>query len=112
MFTYYDVGRQSLEIYLCIKFRLPHFLPLSHTYAIKNVLAKTVFVVFREKHCLHILTMMMFVGSQSFISLPSFVLLSAAVSEIRESNRNKEKNNNFENGYNLITFHACNLTIF
>ena len=37
--------------------------------------------------------MTVFVGSQSFISLPSF---SAAVSEIHESNRNKK---NLQNGY-------------
>ena len=42
--------------------------------------------------------MPMFVGSQSFISLPSFMFVSAAVSEIRESNRKKkkEKKNNSE----------------
>ena len=44
--------------------------------------------------------MPMFVGSQSFISLPSFMFVSAAVSEIRESNRKKkEKNNNSEIDY-------------
>ena len=35
--------------------------------------------------------MPIFVGSQSFISLPSFMFVSAAVSEICESDRNKEK---------------------
>ena len=35
--------------------------------------------------------MPMFVGSQSFISLPSFMFVSAAVSELCESNQNKEK---------------------
>ena len=44
--------------------------------------------------------MPMFVGLQSFISLPSFMFVGAAVSEIRESNRNKEKEkNNLQNGY-------------
>ena len=44
--------------------------------------------------------MPMFVGSQSFISLPRFMFVGAAVSEIRESNRNKEKEkNNLQNGY-------------
>ena len=33
----------------------------------------------------------MFVGSQSFISLPSFMFVSAAVSEIRELKKEKEK---------------------
>ena len=35
--------------------------------------------------------MPMFVGSQSFISLPSFMFVSAVVSEIRESKEKKEK---------------------
>ena len=35
--------------------------------------------------------MMMFVGSQSFISLPGFMLVSASVCDIRESKQNKEK---------------------
>ena len=35
--------------------------------------------------------MPMFIGSQSFISLPSFMFVSAVVSEIRESKEKKEK---------------------
>ena len=35
--------------------------------------------------------MPMFVGSQSFISLPSFMFASAVVSQIRESKEKKEK---------------------
>ena len=35
--------------------------------------------------------MPMFVGSQSFISLPSFMFVSAVVSEIRELKKKKEK---------------------
>ena len=46
-----------------------------------------------------ILTMTMFIGSQSFISLPSFVFVGAAVSDIRESNWNKETEKNLQNGY-------------
>ena len=39
----------------------------------------------------------MFVGSQSFISLPSFMFVSAVVSEIRElKEKEKEKKNNSE----------------
>ena len=38
--------------------------------------------------------MPMFVGSQGFISLPSFMLVGAAVSEIRKLNRKKMKENN------------------
>ena len=45
--------------------------------------------------------MPMFVGSQSFISLPSFMFVSAVVSEIRElkEKKEKEKNNNSEIDY-------------
>ena len=38
----------------------------------------------------------MFVGSQSFISLPSFMFISAVVSEIRELKKEKEKKKNSE----------------
>ena len=37
----------------------------------------------------------MFVGSQSFISLPSFMFVSAVVSEIREL-KEKEKNSDID----------------
>ena len=53
-------------------------------------------VVFQEINCLHTLNMPMFVGSQSFISLPSFMFVSAVVSEICES---KEKKKNSEIDY-------------
>ena len=44
--------------------------------------------------------MPMFVGSQSFISLPSFMFVSAVVSEICESKeKEKEKKNNSEIDY-------------
>ena len=45
--------------------------------------------------------MPMFVGSQSFISLPSFMFVSAVVSEIRElkEKENKEKEKNSEIDY-------------
>ena len=44
--------------------------------------------------------MPMFVGSQSFISLPSFMFFSAVVSEIRESKeKEKKKKNNSEIDY-------------
>ena len=41
--------------------------------------------------------MPMFVGSQSFISLPSFIFVSAVVSEIRElKEKKKEKNSEID----------------
>ena len=62
-------------------------------------------VVFQEINCLHTLNMPMFVGSQSFISLPSFMFVSAVVSEIRKLNQNKEKKKNSEICYfRFITF--------
>ena len=46
--------------------------------------------------------MTVFVTSQSFISLPDFMFVSAAVSEIHDLNQNKEK---FENGnFQFTTF--------
>ena len=46
----------------------------------------------------------MFVGSQSFISLPSFMFVSAVVSEIRELKEKKEKKKNSEIDY--FQFHT------
>ena len=72
----------------------------------------TLFVVFQERNCLH---MMLFVGSQSFISLPSFMFVSATVSDLRESNWNKkekEKKKNSQIGYfNLTPFLVYNSPI-
>ena len=46
-------------------------------------------VVFQEMNCLDTFTL--FVGSQSYISPPSFMFVSAAVSEIHELSQNKKK---------------------
>ena len=53
--------------------------------------------------------MTMFVGSLIFVSLPSFMFVSATVSEMRKSNQNKEEEEkekkNFENSlFNLAPF--------
>ena len=48
--------------------------------------------------------MPMFVRSQSFISLPSFMFVSAVVSEIRESKEKKEKNNSEIDHFQFNTF--------
>ena len=50
--------------------------------------------------------MPMFVGSQSFISLPSFMFVSAVVSEIRELKKEKEKEKNNSEMANLTPFHT------
>ena len=49
--------------------------------------------------------MPMFVGSQSFISLPSFMFVSAVVSEIRELKEKKEKK---EKNYSEIDYFQFN----
>ena len=66
-------------------------------------------VVFQEISCLH--TFNMFVGLQSFISLPSFMFVSAAVCEIRELDQNKKEKKNWlfpichlSRAYNLPIF--------
>ena len=58
--------------------------------------------------------MPIFIGSQSFISLPSFMFVSAVVSEIRElkekKEKEKEKKNNSEIDYfqsNTFPGHIC-----
>ena len=83
-----EVGRQGIDIYPCIKLSfLPQCFPLSAIciihISIKNVLAETVLCGFPRKYSVYIiLTVTMFVTSQSFISLPCFMFVSAAVSEI------------------------------
>ena len=48
--------------------------------------------------------MPMFVGSQSFISLPSFMFVSAVVSEIRELKEKKEKEKKKKNNSEIDYF--------
>ena len=48
--------------------------------------------------------MPMFVESQSFISLPSFMFVSAVVSEIRELKEKKEKKNSEIDYFQFNTF--------
>ena len=62
-----------------------------HNSPLYNVLLAVVCCCFPRNNIL--LNMPMFVGSQSFISLPSFMFVSAVVSEICESKeQEKEKN--------------------
>ena len=58
---------------------------------IYNVLLEDVCCCFLRNELFTYLNMMLFVGSRSFISLPSFMFVSAVVSEIRKLNQNKEK---------------------
>ena len=61
----------------------------AHTCPLYNVLLEVVCCCFPRNNIL--LNMPMFVGSQSFISLPSFMFVSAVVSQIRELKEKKEK---------------------
>ena len=63
-------------------------------------------VVFQKINCLN---MTLLVGLQSYISPPSFTLVSAAVSEIRELNWNKKKSEtgNFQFNTFLRQYRAC-----
>ena len=62
---------------------------MHNTCPLYNVLLEVVCCCFPRNNIL--LSMPMFVRSQSFISLPSFMFVSAVVSEIRESKEKKEK---------------------
>ena len=87
---HYDDGRQGLEIDPCIKFCFPQSFSLSVTCTYicqSKCIGQDCFLLFSKKHIVYII----FVRSWSFISLPSFIFVSAAVSEIRESNRNKKE---------------------
>ena len=48
--------------------------------------------------------MPMFVGSQSFISLPSFMFVSAVVSEVRELKEKEKKKNSEIDHFQFNTF--------
>ena len=63
-------------------------------------------VVFQEINVYILLNMPMFVGSESFISLPSFMFISAVVSEIHELNQNKKEKNSEIGYFQFITFPA------
>ena len=54
--------------------------------------------------------MTMFVASQSFISLPSFMFVSAAVSEMHDLNQNKKEKKNLQNGYFQFTTFPRHIT--
>ena len=62
-------------------------------------------VVFQEINCLH---MPMFVGSQSFISLPSFMFVSAVVSEIHELKEKEKKEKKEEKKNSEIDYFQFN----
>ena len=94
---HWDTCRQGIEVYPYIKFRLPQcFLCQlhAHTCPLYNVLLEVVCCCFPRNKLFAYMTM--FVGSQSFISLPSFMFVSTPVSGIREWRQKKQKNSEIE----------------
>ena len=82
-------GHRNLSMYQVSSSTVFFFVSYMHIHAPFIMYFSRFFVVvFQEINCLH---MPMFVGSQSFISQPSVMFVSAAVSEICESNRKKEE---------------------
>ena len=110
MFTELSLGcllsrHNNLSTYQVSSSAVFFFVSYMHVYAPFIMYCSTLFVVvFQEMNCLNVT---LFVGSQSFISLPSFMFVSDAVSELRKSNQNeKEKKNNSEIVYfQFNTFH-------
>ena len=96
MFTKLSLGclssrHKTTYIYQVSSSTVVFFVSYMHVHAPFIMYCSTLFVVvFQEMICLHIFNLTLFVGSQSFISLPSFMFVSATVSELHESNQNKE----------------------
>ena len=89
-------------MYPCINFCLPQcFSSVTCTIHAPIIMywSRLFVVVFEEMNCLN---MSMFVGSQTFISLPSFMFVSAVVSEIHELK--KEKKNSEIDYFQFNTF--------
>ena len=103
MFTELSLGcwssrHKNLSTYQVSSSTVVCFVSYIHIHAPFIMYCSALFVVvFQERNCLN---MTLFVGSQSFISLPSFMFVSAAVSELCESNQNKkEEKKNSEISY-------------
>ena len=102
-------GHKNLSMYQVLPSTVFFFISLhAHTCPLYNVLLE---VVFQEINCLN---MPMLVGSQSFISLPSFMLVSAVVSEIHELKEKEKKDKEKKNSeIDYFQFNgASNLPIF
>ena len=87
-------GHKNLCMYQVLSSTVFFFVSYMHIHVPFIMYCSRWFVV--VLNCFYILlNMTLFVWSQSFISLLSFMLVSAPVSEIRELNQNKkEKKNN------------------
>ena len=72
----------------------------AHTCPLYNVLLEVVCCCFLRNELF--INMMLFIGSQSFISLPSVMFVNATVSEIRKLNQNKEKEKEKKNSVSTL----------
>ena len=92
-------GHRNLSMYQVSPSTVFFFISYMHIHAPFIMYCLRLFVVvFQEINCLHTF---MFVGSQSFISLPSFMFVSAVVSELKEK---KEKKNSEMDYFQFNTF--------
>ena len=74
----WSLGHRNLYMHQVSSFTVFFFVNYMHI--LITYCSRLFVVVFQEMNCLH---MTMFVGSQTSISLPSFMFVNAAVSEIR-----------------------------
>ena len=79
-------------MYQVLSFTVFSFVSYRHIHMPLRMYWPRLFLWFSKKYSVYIiLTMTMFVMSQSFISLPSFMFVSAVVSEIHDLNQNKKE---------------------
>ena len=100
-------GRRNLSMYQVSSSTVFFFVSYMHIYTcpLYNVLLEVVCCCFPRNNIL--LNMPMFVGSQSFISLLSFMFVSAVGSEIRElkeKEKEKKKKNSEIDYFQFNTF--------
>ena len=87
-------GHRNLSMYQVSPSTVFFFISYMHIHAPFIMYCLRLFVVVFQEIIVYIpLNIPMFVGSQSFISLPSFMFVSAVVSEIRELKKEQEKEN-------------------
>ena len=85
-----SAGHRNLSMYQVLSSTVFFFVSYMHIIIYMSPLECIARGCFQTVYIL--LNMTMFVGSQSFISLPSFMFVSAPVSEIIELNQNKKEN--------------------
>ena len=108
-------GHRNLYMYQVLSSTVFFFVSYMHIHIPFIMSCLRLFVViFQEMNCVHTFNVTLFGRSQSFISPPSFVFVSAAVSETRELNENRkeEEKNNSEicSFFNTFPGHIIYLT--